>query len=254
MQKVVFVGYRPGEAAALTASDVLRINTRLLDELDGDLFPGIVLQTEDYQTTEQWLRRREPPDRRVTALLALWTQPETDIGDAARLVSDIWPDHDNVVVAETVVRCQSGGQTSATTPRSGRTVVSLMFRSPTMTRDECVRHWVEVHQPMSLRIHPQHTYVRNVVLDDPTSTGPEFDAISQEGLASVEDILEPERFFGADVSTSTWRENAVTIGDDVKLFLDRKKTTATVMFEYRLRDVPSGSGEQDPAQVVAERA
>ena len=57
----------------------------------------------------------------------------------------------------------------------------------------------------------------------------------KDGGASVDDVLEPSRFFGADPSTP-WKDNARTIGDDVPRFLDTEHTVATIMREYRLRE------------------
>ena len=121
-------------------------------------------------------------------------------------------------------------------PQPGVLVTSLLHRAPSLSRDEFVAHWRDVHQPMSLRIHPQHTYVRNVVARVVEPASPQFDAVCEEGFASVDDVVDRSRFFGADVTGTTWRENATTIGDDIPLFLDVRRTEATITREYRLRD------------------
>jgi hypothetical protein len=93
---------------------------------------------------------------------------------------------------------------------------------------------------MSLRIHPQHTYVRNLATRTAAPATAQFDAVCEEGFASIDDVLEPSRFYGADLTDATrdegWPPNAKTIGGDVLLFLDTDHTVATIMREYRLRD------------------
>ena len=48
---------------------------------------------------------------------------------------------------------------------------------------------------------------------------PQFDAIAEEGFVSVDDVLEPSHFYGADLTDATreagWPDNAKTIGGDV---------------------------------------
>jgi EthD domain len=237
MQKTVVVGFRSAEQSELEPSEVSAFNAEILTRLDGNSYPGVTVQTEDLAATDIWMRRTERPSRRVAAVVAVWTLPGQEVGDVGRIAADLWPDQVRCVVEETVVRRKPGQSSDATTPVPGRTMTSLLYRSPSQTHEEHLQHWAEVHQPLSLRIHPQHTYVRNAVIGDQSAAGIDFDAISEEGFASVADIVEPARFFGADVTTSTWRENASTIGADIKLFLDRRRTTATVMFEYRLREV-----------------
>jgi EthD domain len=235
MQKTVVVGFRSADQGALNPSEVVEFNADLLTQLDH--YPGMTVQTEDLAATDIWMRRTERPSRRVAAVIAVWTPPGQDVDDLSRIAAELWPDQVRCVVQETVVRWGLGQVSSPITPVPGRTMTSLLYRAESLTSAEFEGHWVDVHQPLSLRIHPQHTYIRNMVLGDQMSGGIDFDAISEEGFASVADIVEPQRFFGADLSTATWRDNASTIGADIKLFLDRHRTTATVMLEYRLREV-----------------
>ncbi|CAO5255608.1 EthD domain-containing protein [Frankia sp. AgKG'84/4] len=237
MEKVVFVAYQPGGAPALGPAETVSLNRRLLRDLDAHKYPGIVLQLENHEATERWQGPRRPRARRLAAVLAVWTESGEDVGEVTRLVGEIWPDHAACVVTEAVVRWWTGRRTSPTDPRSGCTVTAVLYRSPSLTHDQFERHWIDTHQPMSLRIHPQHTYVRNVVARGLAPAAPQFDAISEEGFASVEDVLEPERFFGADVSDTTWQQNATAIGDDVQVFLDSQHTVAALMHEYWLRDL-----------------
>jgi EthD domain len=248
MEKVIFVAYRPGGAPAFGAAEAVSLNYRLLRDLDAHKYPGIVLHVENHEATQRWQGPRRPRARRLAAVLAVWTESGEDIGEATRLVAEIWPDHAACVVTETVVRWRAGRRTSPTEPRSGCTVAAVLHRSPSMTHDQFQRHWIDTHQPMSLRIHPQNTYVRNVAARVLTPAAPRFDALSEEGFTSVEDVLEPDRFFGADLRGTTWQRNATEVGDDVLAFLDSQHTVAAVMHEYWLRDLRlPGAADQEPS-------
>ena len=236
MEKVLVVAFRPGDAPTLDPTEILRLDERLLRDLDATRYPGVSLQVSDDEATAQWRRGGRPGARQVAAVLALWTESGDDVGAVTRIVGDVWPDHAVSVVTETVPRWRTDRATSAVEPQPGVIVTSLLHRAPAMTRDEFVGHWRDVHQPMSLRIHPQHTYVRNVVARVLVPASPQFDAVCEEGFASVDDVLDRSRFFGADVATATWQENATTIGDDIPRFLDTGRTVAIIMREHRLRD------------------
>lgn len=227
------VGYTAGDAA--TTADIDERNEHLLASLDAAAFPGLSLQLEDRDAADRWQRGRVPA-RRVAASLAVWAEDGDDVGVITALVSQWWPDHAVCVVTETVPRWRTDRATSFTEPQPGVVVTSLLYRRTGMTPYEFAAHWRDVHQPMSLRIHPQHTYVRNLVTRAcAPGRAAAFDAICEEGFASVDDVLDPSRFYGAD-PTRPWKDNARTIGDDVPLFLDTERTVATIMREYRLRD------------------
>ncbi len=237
MEKVVFAVYLDADAPPFASDRILRANAELARSLDADRYPGVALQVEDYDATNRWQRRAEPLDRRVGAVVSAWTECADDMDDLKSGVAALSPDHAGFVVTESVPRCGTDRSASETEPRAGVIVTSLLCRAPAMSRDEFVAHWRDVHQPMSLRIHPQWTYVRNVVSRIVTPGAPEIDAICEEGFESVDDVLDPKRFFGADVTASTWQDNVRTIRDDIALFLDQVRTTATIMREYRLRSL-----------------
>jgi hypothetical protein len=229
------VGYAAADAPAIAVADITAFNERLLAGLDERLFPGLSLQVEDHENTQRWQRQTRPLARRVAVSLAGWAEDGDDVSPITAIIGEVWSNHSACVVTETVPRWRTDRATSATEAQPGVTVTSLLHRRPDITPVEFVTHWRDVHQPMSLRIHPQHTYVRNLVTRAAVAAPPPFDAICEEGFASVDDVLDPSRFFGADPG-APWKDNARTIGDDVPLFLDTEHTVATIMREYRLRE------------------
>lgn len=235
MEKVVFVAFADDDAPGLEPGSVISHTERLSTSLDAARYPELSLQVEDREATMRWQRRTEPMEGRLAAVLSTWTECADETGDVEAAVAQLSDDYAAYVVTEAVPRWNTDRSTSATEPVPGVIVTSLLGRAASMNRAEFEAHWQHVHQPMSLRIHPQWTYVRNLVARTLTPNAPDVDAVCEEGFAMVDDVLEPERFYGADVTNATWQQNAETIGDDVPLFLDMANTTSTIMREYRLR-------------------
>jgi hypothetical protein len=224
VEKLVFVGFdeprsdrRPEDLAAeLVALDHVR-------------HPGIALQLEDRAATEE-LRRGHLPEHHVVAMLAVWTD-STDDPALHHIARRLAPRVAAYLVDETIPRWE------ANEPAAGAvTLTSLLHRPPSLSVQEFLDHWFEVHLPMSLRIHPQWTYVANVVSEALTPSAPAADAICEEGFRDVADVLDPTRFFGGD--GGDWRANRRTIGADVPLFVDQVRSVSTIMREERLRPLP----------------
>ena len=239
MEKVVLVAFASDGASPLGDDQVLRLNEHLLEVLDPVLYPDLGLQVEDHEATLRWQRRERSLASRLRLSLSAWTECGDDVSELVAALGPLADDHAAFVVTEAVPRWEAARTVSATGPRPGVTVTSLLCRNPAMTHDEFVAHWRDVHQPMSLRIHPQRTYVRNVVARTLTAETVPIDAVCEEGFASLDDVLDPARFFGADTSGRSWKENAGVIGADVGLFLDTAHTTATIMRDHRLRSFRS---------------
>ena len=78
----------------------------------------------------------------------------------------------------------------------GAKLVTLFHKPAEMPYDAFIREWHEVHTPLSLQIHPLWRYIRNVVEESVTVGAPHFDGIVEEHFRSVEDITDPDRFYG----------------------------------------------------------
>jgi uncharacterized protein (TIGR02118 family) len=59
-------------------------------------------------------------------------------------------------------------------------VIGLLSRKPGISHEEFVKHWVEIHAPMSKTIPGLRRYSLNHVLDEPTR--PDVAALIQVGL------------------------------------------------------------------------
>jgi hypothetical protein len=237
VEKVIFAAFAPGGAPPASSTAAVECNNALVRVLHAERFPGLALQIEDHDITRSWQRGRPTPSQRVVACLSVWTSCSDEVGEAEAVFAEFFEDFAGYLVTEAVPRAASDHGTSLSASRPGVILTSLLYRARSMTHDEFVDYWQLVHQPMSLRIHPQRAYVRNVVARTLTSDAPGIDGVCEEGFASTADILDNSRFYGADVDITTWQQNRTTIGEDVPLFLDTARTTSTIMREYRLRAV-----------------
>jgi hypothetical protein len=226
MEKVVVVGVASGDPVADP-----RPGDDLVDRavaLDGDRYPAVAVQLIDRDASESWWGAA-PPARRLLVVLSAWVESGDEVDELAEVVASscgVDASTAAVVVTETVPRWEAAPSAVLT---------ALLHRRAGSTHDEFVDHWRDGHQPLSFRIHPQCTYVRNDVSRRILGES-SFDAICDEGVRAVDDILDPARFYGAD--GGDWKANRRIIGGDVPKFLD-PATTASIMRETRIRDLPT---------------
>ena len=233
MEKVLFIVFARGDqqpASLMTTDEIIGRSTQLSVER----YPDVSLQVEEREITDQW-QRRDPGAYRMHSVLSVWTECADDVRDVEQVVSAISSDYAGFVVTEAMPKGRAAGFVSSVDAQPGIKVTSLLCRASSLTRDEFLSHWYEVHMPMSLRIHPQWTYARNVISRTLTPGAPDGDAVCEEGFEHLNDVLDPERFYGAD-DGQTWVQNRATIGDDVVKFLDRSQSLTSIMREYRLRN------------------
>ena len=101
------------------------------------------------------------------------------------------------------------------------TMVSLMRRRPTLTRDEFVAHWLDRHAPLAKRRHVGLVDYRQwVVAHTATTDTPTIDGIALLGFASRTDF--ETRFFDSD-------EGRAEIMEDVGRFMDRPGPETTLV-------------------------
>jgi uncharacterized protein (TIGR02118 family) len=90
--------------------------------------------------------------------------------------------------------------------------ISFVRQAPTLTREEFVHHWTEVHAPLAREHHPGICrYVQNVVVESLTPGAPHVDGIAELGFASLDDFR--KRMYDSP-------EGQQIIAADVRTFLD----------------------------------
>lgn len=101
------------------------------------------------------------------------------------------------------------------------TMVSLMRRSPALTRDEFVTHWLDRHAPLAKRRHVGLVDYRQwVVTETVTIETPTIDGVALLGFASRSDF--ETKFFDSD-------EGRAEIMADVARFMDRPGPESTLV-------------------------
>ena len=101
------------------------------------------------------------------------------------------------------------------------TMVSLMRRSPALTRDEFVAHWLDRHAPLAKRRHVGLVDYRQWVVTETVSTAtPAIDGVAVLGFASRADF--ETKFFDSD-------EGRAEIMADVARFMDRPGPETTLV-------------------------
>ena len=112
----------------------------------------------------------------------------------------------------------------------GLTAVTFMQRPARLEKAEWIRRWHGRMSPVSEAIQPRTRYVRNLVLEGP-STGLAFDGIVEESFPSPRHITRPMLFYGATGPLSLVI-NLVRILAAVTTFLTLWKIQTVLMSEY----------------------
>ncbi|UCE87798.1 MAG: EthD domain-containing protein [Deltaproteobacteria bacterium] len=112
-------------------------------------------------------------------------------------------------------------------PTPGVKLVTLFDKPKDLSEADFHREWHEVHTPLSLEIHPLWRYVRNAVERRVAPAGPAFRGIVEETFRTLEDVVDPERFYGS-------RANMKRVAEHVTTFIDLERIETGLMREYRL--------------------
>ena len=110
-------------------------------------------------------------------------------------------------------------ETSAPLEGTRRVRLLTLFRRREGLDDQrFVERWHRGHTPLAIEVHPLEGYVRNVVQDSLGDAEP-LDGIVEEHVASVEDVVDPRRFFGRG-KLGEAVINMAKVGWDVRGFID----------------------------------
>jgi hypothetical protein len=115
------------------------------------------------------------------------------------------------------------------TPSPGAKQVTFLRRKPGMTDPEFFHAWFEVHTPLAMEVHPLWRYVRSVCEEAVTEGAPPVEGIVELQFRSVDDVLDPARFYGGKA------ENPRRITRDVMRWIDFDTIDVAHMNEIVLR-------------------
>ena len=242
MEKVIYLATRVGHLPDWPTTDVL---CSAREAFADPRYRGVSLHLPRRDIEDQRQKARgavlthtgdqssRPLARQLVALVSLWMDSADDLEDATSFVTGIAEDVAAYTVTESVTRWWGGPEGVP----GGVNAVSLLRRNQDMSHEQFLRHWAEVHMPISLRYHPQWKYVRNplvrTIIGDPREAP---DAIAEEGFATSADLIDPMRFYGAvDGDSETLARNRAIVFEDVPVFLDTSATTTFVTEEHVIR-------------------
>jgi hypothetical protein len=110
-------------------------------------------------------------------------------------------------------------------------LLTMLRKKPGISDDEYTRRWHDGHTPLSLIVHPLWYYQRNVIREPVTDGAAPSDGIVLEACRTRGDLLNPTRFFGGALKMVP---NMLRVANDIKGFLDMKKTETFYATEYHL--------------------
>ena len=103
--------------------------------------------------------------------------------------------------------------------------IFLIKRKPTITREEFVKHYEEVHVPLVLKHLPWiKGYVRNYVVEIPGSEELGYDCITEFWNDGLEDLVKSEDFLKSDAGQVIIEdeEKFIDIESRIILLVDEK--------------------------------
>lgn len=117
-------------------------------------------------------------------------------------------------------------------PTPSPILLTMLHKKPGIAEDEYVRRWHGGHTPLSLEVHPLWYYQRNLIRKPVTEGAEPSDGIVLEACPTRADLLNPARFFGGALKMVP---NMLRVANDIKGFLDMRKTETFYATEYHLR-------------------
>ena len=120
----------------------------------------------------------------------------------------------------------------------GLTTVTLLDKRPGLDEAEFYRLWHEVHRITTAEVHPFTLYARNEVVRALTPGARPLRGIVYESTATVEDTLDPQRFFGAHGDDEVFKANIQRVMSETMAFIDYDTMETVPMHELVVRALP----------------
>lgn len=132
--------------------------------------------------------------------------------------------HGYLVTESMPLRCPDRDWADGT--RSPGVTLWTAFPKPERVSDEeFYDRWHNHHTPLSFEIHPLWEYTRNAVVRAITPDAPPYRAIVEERFRTLEDLTDPNRFFGKP-------ENIQRVLEDIATFIDLESVNNAPMSEW----------------------
>jgi hypothetical protein len=192
---------------------------------------------------EAWLHATEEPPPRLSlvpfrrsplALVSVRGETETlgtRAGERLQALGGDWSGYE-VNEAQPVARPRPA------TPGErwpGACLLTVFRRHPRGSRERFLAEWHGKHTPMSLRIHPLRSYVRNTIRKPVLPGSPPWDGIVTESFDPRQDLLNPLRLFGGPLRAPV---NMIRVGLHIRSFMDLRSMENYLVSEQAIVTKP----------------
>jgi hypothetical protein len=123
----------------------------------------------------------------------------------------------------------------------GLTTLTLLDKLPGLDEAEFYRLWHEVHRLTTAEIHPFTLYSRNEVVRGLTPGARPLRGIVYESTATVEDTVDPQRFFGSHGDDEVFKANIKRVMSETMAFIDYDTMETVPMHDVVVRGLPHTS-------------
>jgi EthD domain-containing protein len=164
----------------------------------------------------------------VSASLSLWLDCLDERAPIEAELRAVAPRLAGYLVTESVpMRCPDRDWPDGV--RSPGVTLWTAFPKPERVSDEAFyAHWHGSHTPLSFEIHPLWEYVRNAVARPLTAGAPPYRAIVEERFRTLEELIDPMKFFGS-------AENIQRVLTDIAAFSDLDQMNTAPMSEWIIK-------------------
>ena len=164
----------------------------------------------------------------VSACISLWLDSLDVRAPIEAALADVAARLDGYLVTESMpLRCTDRDWPDGT--RSPGVTLWTAFPKPAgLSDDAFFERWHGHHTPLSFEIHPLWEYTRNAVARVLTPGAPPYRAIVEERFRTLEDLTDPNRFFGTP-------ENIQRVVADIATFIDFETISTAPMSEWIIK-------------------
>jgi hypothetical protein len=222
MEKLIYLTWKRDELAIEAFRD--RLIGEVAQRLLADGARGLTVNVSDLREQvgkQQYLGE----GKTISACVSVWLDSVDARGPVEAALRGIATRVDGYLVTESMpLRCADRNWPDGT--RSPGVTLWTAFPKPERLSDEAFyERWHGHHTPLSFEIHPLWEYTRNAVARVLTPGAPAHRAIVEERFRTLEDLTDPNRFFGAP-------ENIQRVLTDIATFIDMESINNAPMSEW----------------------
>lgn len=171
----------------------------------------------------------------LTGLASVWLDSYQDL-DLGALLDGLTLTWHAYLVTESVPQPYGERFTWAEGERSaGLSIVTLLDKPAQVEEAEFYRCWHGLHRLTTAECHPFWSYVRNEVVRPLTAGAPACRGIVTEAAPSVDDLLDPHRFYVSGGDPDRLKANQRRVFSEVVQFIDLPRIEVAPMSEHVLR-------------------